>query len=428
MIDKRNDELARCFGPWLSGEAGTAVLGYYMMDRSSRYNLEIINIIANENRTEIYQRIPQEVFGGFVAGGRANVQASVVARAGESPVRQDRGGLQDEEIDNRLAVWSRQEALLETWANSEGLWHTDALKDLESLYGEEIAHGTEAHVFMHTDGIHAVKAISCMFNPQETLDRIALTNHKFPQTGLVLTGLGRGEEGELVFIVEQPFIHGTHMDEGECSIPALEDFEPVPGREDNPMYATPHILVGDLHDRNVLRTPGGLPAVIDCNIYLNTPDLGMGGKWVIPPVSAGYEQVNDVLKALAKITPITVSRKEFLRVVGPHVENLEEVISKQCWGTVNIPTRDGGRTDLLFERDPESPLHILWSVPERTSILTQWDHRFSTEEQETLAHGKTVRKSDTAYRFSLDRGRVIEDTQMILRLSEKNNRPKGMRP
>ena len=42
-------------------------------------------------------------------------------------------------------------------------------------------------------------------------------------------------------------------------------------------YATPDIYLSDMHDENVIITPDGDFAVIDCDIRINTPELRQGG-------------------------------------------------------------------------------------------------------------------------------------------------------
>ena len=73
--------------------------------RRTNYNLQIINTLIQNGKKELFERIPQEVLRGMSEGRRRNVEASIVLRGNESPVRQGTGGLpsvtdRGEEIEN----------------------------------------------------------------------------------------------------------------------------------------------------------------------------------------------------------------------------------------------------------------------------------------------------------------------------------------
>ena len=263
-MEIRNDSI---FAPYYAKESATVLLGRLIdregFSRKTRYHLEILNILT-QNGTKLFERIPPEAFRGLREGNRRNVQASYVARANEGTVRQDFGGIGEgeEEIVPPFLMWDRQERALEAWARAEGCWFNNVTGAIERRFGKEISHGAEAKVF-HYDDIHVIKVISSPFDQQKTLDRITLTNFVFPFTGLRLAGLGRNEDGEFCFVVIQRFVIGEHVVPGLVSIDSLDDFKCLDDSMDNPEYATEHILLGDLHDRNVLLTPEGRPAVID---------------------------------------------------------------------------------------------------------------------------------------------------------------------
>lgn len=201
------------FNLYLCDESATVLLGRLIevegFSRKTRYHLEIINTLT-QNGKKLFERIPPEVFRGLPEGGGRNVQASYVARANESTVRQDSGGIgEGEKITAPFPMWDRQERVLEDWARAEGCWFDNVTRRIENTFGPEISHGAEAKVF-HLDDTHVVKVISSLFDQQKTLDRISLTNFMFPATGLTLLGFGRNEEGEFCFVVKQPFIIGEH--------------------------------------------------------------------------------------------------------------------------------------------------------------------------------------------------------------------------
>lgn len=81
--------------------------------RRTNYNLQIINTLIQNGKKELFERIPQEVLRGMSEGRRRNVEASLVVRGNESPVRHGTGGLpsvtdRGEEIENIFLRRGRQ--------------------------------------------------------------------------------------------------------------------------------------------------------------------------------------------------------------------------------------------------------------------------------------------------------------------------------
>ena len=101
-------------------------------------------------------------------------------------------------------------------------------------------------------------------------------------------------------MVRQRFIQGTAPTEDEITVGGLEDFRQVTENKNPPDYATPWYLLGDLHDRNIIIDSKGLAHVIDCNVFLNTPDLGKGGEWIIPEVESDPAALEEIDAALKK--------------------------------------------------------------------------------------------------------------------------------
>lgn len=390
--------------------------------RDTDYLLNIVNILI-ENGKEIFKRIPSEVLTGLHEGGRRNVEASYVARSNESPVRPDQEGLQ-EDLDFGEApflLWDKQERALEAWARHDGCWYDNAIEHALKHYGGEIDHGTEAHVF-HYDDSSVVKVVSSMFDPQETLDRISLTNFIAPATNLELLGLGRGEDGELCFIVKQPFIQGKHIEPGEIEIKGLDQFECVNPDSENPEYMTPYYLLGDLHDRNLIQDDFGNVQIIDCNLFLNTPELGRGGQWVIPQREYDEESILKMTATLARLTPRTCDRTIIENLYPDTKDELHR--SGQYEGFINIRDIQGNTGQICVQIDPRNESKILWNTTSNIYSLIKYDKRFSMDEIALLAHGKTVSKNQKDYRFDLDRGRIIPKTEFKLQITEEIKKEK----
>lgn len=405
MASVPNTNVHPLFKPYIGDESATVLLGRLIdregFSRKTRYHLEILNTLT-QNGTKLFERIPPETFRGMPEGGRRNVQASYVARANEGPVRPDPGavGESQEEIIPPFLIWDKQEQALEAWARAEGCWLDDAVSAVEKRFGEEISHGAEAKVF-HYDDTHVVKVISSLFDQQKTLDRIALTNFMFPATGLQLLGLGRNADGEFCFIVKQPFIIGKHVDEGLVSIGGLDDFRCVDESVPNPEYATDDILLGDLHDRNILIDICGNTQVIDCNLFLNTPDLGRGGKWVVPEIRYDEKTVRQIEQTLDNLLPLEMDRGWFEREYG----SLGEIL-KGNWfldGTIS----DSSGNTYLVEVSRDDPDTILLSRSDKALVMLSADPSIGEADRRDLAAGLTVERNGRRIRFSLEKGRTV---------------------
>lgn len=425
MAIVKKTDTAEGFGKLSEKENAVGLLRYLMdtegFSRKTDYLFNIVNTLI-ENEKEIYERVPQEVLGGLYAGGRKNVEASFVARANESPVRQDQGGFEEFE-DGPFRLWDRQENSLAEWAMREGCWHDDILDYANRTFGEEIAHGTEAKVFRY-DGCNVAKVLSSSFNPQETLDRISLMNFISPQTGLELIGLGRGEYGSFCFLLKQPFIQGEHINPGEIEIDGLDDFECVDENAITFEFATPRYLLSDLHDENVIRSPEGRPMIIDCNLFLNTPELGKGGEWIIPEPDYSKENIPELVSELKTFLPKSIEAKIFLDAFSAHVPTLKSSIQEKGYhaGGITVRTKDGRERLVIVQNDPNNPGSLLWNDTDAVYKLIRNDKRFSSLERVQLSQGFPVKKDGTTSLFSLDKGRVENVKELNLKNTVKGTR------
>ena len=230
MPPTKRHRIEEDFAPLLKGEDGTRYLREVLesegFSRRAAYLLEIQNQII-QNGKNIFERTPQETLGGLAAGGRRNVQASLVARANERAGGQDPRSLEEpgpEIEDTTFLDWDRKENALREWAVSDGCWYEQADRAMASLHGRHFAKGSEARVY-HESGNRVVKVIGTIGDPQEALDRITITNFLFPETALELIGLGRNEEGEFSIIVRQPFVKGTYVGTGTVSTASAKAWE-----------------------------------------------------------------------------------------------------------------------------------------------------------------------------------------------------------
>ena len=223
----------------------------------------------------VYQRFSPQEQHGCAAGGVANVIASLLAGAKAGSDSTNQGALSDYERECQLGA--QQEAVIEQWSKTVGLWKDCVNESLPQSLGEHIAEGGEAVVYDHGSTLIKVIGLDYFIQPIFALDRISLHNAFFPETRLMVLGFGRDSQGEFKIIVEQPFIDGQPVDDVK-----IADYMRQMGFElKNPRnwtYATPEIYLSDMHDENViLSNKTDTIFVIDCDIRINTPELRQGG-------------------------------------------------------------------------------------------------------------------------------------------------------
>ena len=222
----------------------------------------------------VYQRFSSQEQHGCSTGGYANVVASLLAGAKAGADSTDTPALSNYEKECQRGA--QQESAIEKWAATVGLWTDDVDTKLPHFLGERIAEGGEAVVYDHGSTLIKSIGLDYFIQPIFALDRIALHNAYFPETRLTVLGFGRDGNGDFKIIVEQPFIDGLPVDDVEIAHYMFQmGFELKNPR--NWTYATSEIYLSDMHDENVIRSLAGTIFVVDCDIRINTPELGQGG-------------------------------------------------------------------------------------------------------------------------------------------------------
>lgn len=403
-----NQSYTDLFAPFRDKESAAAFLQWliakYGFGRKTRYHLAIINKLI-QNGTPIFKRTPQETLRGLSEGSRRHVEASFVARASNCSDREDQATVGPQEQRGLFLAWDEIERNLEGWARSEGCWYDDADKALERRFDTKIGQGSEANVYFAPPYVY--KTIGSRFNPQEMLDRITITNFLFPETRLELTGLGRREDGEFCFIVRQPFIKGEYVEDKTVHLEVLEDFREDP----DGIYAgfvNDNYILGDLHDRNILRSEEGNLYVIDCNVWLNTPEVGKGGKWSIPDVEYSEEAIARMNSVLDSLVPRKTNLEWFLDTFSRPGNGLREQLLEtgRYDGTIPVRLKSGETIGILAQVDPADPDAILWIRSGNVRTLLPESLSLSPEEKETVCGGGTIVRSGQKLVFDLDRGRL----------------------
>lgn len=225
----------------------------------------------------VFERLPRDIQQGLRSGGRAHVTASLLCRAEESTGR-DSGESRFSEEE----VAARQTSALKKWAQMSGLWHDNYEQDLISSDHPFYREGGESRVF--DDGASVIKLISTSYysSPQELLDRISLHNAFFESTRMEVIGFGRDSLGRFCTAVRQPFIIGHAVSKDKVTELAAELGQKlIESALSGNDYSSKYIYLADLNDENVIEDPEGNLHVIDCDIRLNTPQLGLGGQYHI---------------------------------------------------------------------------------------------------------------------------------------------------
>ncbi|MDR1814219.1 MAG: hypothetical protein LBR18_05160 [Tannerella sp.] len=143
----------------------------------------------------------RSIDSGRMAGGRANVEASLVVR-----------GVEEAGAERRWMAKSAVQAGLREWAEKTGRWFTpDRIEKNIISKAETMNAGSEATVYFIGDA--AIKIYDTSNAASFLDDRISAYNALFPETGYELIGLSENTDGGLQFIVKQRRIKGLSLEE-----------------------------------------------------------------------------------------------------------------------------------------------------------------------------------------------------------------------
>ena len=202
---------------------------------------------------------------GLLAGARA-----VIARGYGCGDTSGRGGVQCDEVGGFDANSERQETDVEAWAKEIGVWWNDPLVELEQLYGERIANGSEAFVF-YRDSQTVIKArdIYGYRSLDEALESIELHNALFPATAMRVLGFG-WSDGDFNIVFEQRYVKNARFAMPEKIARMMkEEFDAVKDEAvlGGNSYENGVLRLQDLKPANVLEARDGMLYVIDGDFY-----------------------------------------------------------------------------------------------------------------------------------------------------------------
>ena len=352
--------------PFLDGESAIAALGTYIdgttTSRGGMYLLNVINSYIHEGE-RIFERIPQEVFGGLPGGGRRNVQASALIRA----KRATDGPLHEDLLESG---YTAEQELIGNWAERDGSWHDTPEADLISKGHRHRSRydGSEARIF-YNDKSHIYKTLD--FSHYESiergLDRIAIHNALFPEAQMFVAGFGIRDYAEdndgFCVIIKQPFIKGKVPNKTQIQRSMKERGLKQCSFGAGLFYETPssETLVTDIHPGNSALTDEGHIVVFDCEAMVN--DIpGFGGKYKIPELKSNPVSVNKIIDSINAVLPESIPLQNLLSTIPKEFASMV-TNELETYGHLNGPLPFGNYNGYIIQKDPEKGGFVLAMSP-----------------------------------------------------------------
>lgn len=243
---------------------------------NNKMNYETLNEQTNKilKGAAYINRLLVEEERGRIAGGKRNVEASLIVAANERANPTEQNDVKREQ----------QEELLKEYAFKNELWFEESSFSPDDL----IAEGAESRVYPSPINGYVRKVINYRRYSNTPLDfldnRISLHNYLFPGTAYELIGFANTEDfagkKQFAFVADQSFVKGRYLNLYE--LPKFEDAMKVGGwiyeRESfKPLLYSKDYVVKDLHLENVLLTDKNCYSFIDAVPSLNTANSGYHG-------------------------------------------------------------------------------------------------------------------------------------------------------
>jgi len=387
--------------------------------RGGMYLLELINQNIR-NGKNIYQRIPQSLFGGLSEGGRKNVSASALCRA----ERASNAGEQEEILPSG---YTRIQEVIGQWAERDGCWHDTPEADLISEGRTHRAEfdGSEARIFYDNKARVYKTLIKTHYDTyQELLDRITIHNRVFPETAIRVEGFGMLDDADdnegFTVVISQPFVKGETPRIDQIQEAMRErGFVPIGNKyvsEDG------YMTLNDIHDNNCVISEEGNLLVFDCEAFLNQTKPGHD-----KPLNHNPESVQKINQAIKEILPDVKPKQDILDLL-PREARETARDSLEATGRLEGPVISHDGTPLIVQSDPENSDKVLVSTPDkirRMMRLARPDEGrdLTREERNTLISGRSVTRDGKRLAFNLDKGRIdtFRGPIMKLKMTHKTN-------
>ncbi len=242
------------------------MIKYEFNQRIKQAKQEISALLAGERTIEFTTHLQTAT---YIAA--RSQRTSEAAKAAEPVTRKERAQY------NEKVKPTEEEALL-TWAKENHLWieENDFTAQFKSNYVDE---GAEQKVYLKEDGIRARKVNTGHFHGTwlEFFIRLILHEAIFRSTAYTLVAFTE-EQGQFCAVIEQPWVK---VRSGANKKEVQEFLKPigfVHTRFNDYYNRTEGIILEDLHDENVFIGEENNLLFVDPVIYLETPDLGLGGE------------------------------------------------------------------------------------------------------------------------------------------------------
>ena len=231
-------------------------------------DISYIDQLTNDilNGTRNLPQFTQSEHAGVCSAGPLLVGALAVCDI----ARQSLGASSDAQPSQIVPNWQIdevQEQLVRQWAESKGVWVSDAEKYLTANYGAIVAQGAESKVYARTGDPCVVKLRTSIYATlQRALEAIALHNYLFPETIMRIVGFARDADGLFRVILTQPYIACERLaTPTEIDVLVARKGFHRSGDTSGVNYLSDRLLLEDMHPANVFVEPmTHLPICIDC--------------------------------------------------------------------------------------------------------------------------------------------------------------------
>ena len=441
MAVVKRKQLSGWLAPFLKRESAIKALQEMLVDdkvtRGGMYCLELINQIT-QNGTQILERIPQEVFCGCPEGGRRNVAASALCRAGNGAVPTEPDAPGEDGL-------TRAQRIVGSWAERDGCWsdYTDTDQKKAGRLHDPDNDGSEARVYF--DKGYVYKAIDFSHYPSMAafMDRITIHNAVFPETAMTVEGFGWRDDAsdykDYVVVVKQPYVVGTPPESDELMDEVKRQIEEKGFTELLGLFyvsESGNLLLTDIHNRNCVFSDKGTLLVFDCEAVLNqTPELG--GRYVIPALQYDDSAVKEIIDIINDLTPECVPVETLLDPESHYfktaMDRQEAVKGLRSGCSIRAQLCRSQEEDCILQINPNDaheclilPVKSAARMLENSSGLLDDGRRLDKKAISALSEGRVVTIDGTNVFFNLDKGRLDSDLSGIkLNLKHReDNAPK----
>jgi len=223
-----------------------------------------VNDILN-GRTNLSQFNLQE-HAGLCSADSTLIGAYIIACYARASLETSSHAAASQASPANWEIDSRQEELVQQWAEAKKLWIPNSERLLTASFGPMIAQGTEAKVYYKSGDSAVIKERTSIYSTLgKAFEAIVLHNTLFPETQMKVIGFSRDSDGLFRTILTQPYIECKRL----ATKKEIDDMVATKGFRDNGdrqgvNYIGERLHLEDMHPANVFVDPLGTPICIDC--------------------------------------------------------------------------------------------------------------------------------------------------------------------